>query len=135
MVAWPSVCQPTDLGGLGIPNLRLSSIALQTRWLWLQQAEESRAWAELPLSVPHEVQSFFEASTYTILGDGRSTAFWTGRWIQGKAVKHIAPSLLTHVSRRDIRQTTMADGVQGCAWVRQITGGISVPATQQYQRL
>jgi hypothetical protein len=36
MVAWPSVCQPTDLEGLGIPDLRLSSIALQTRWLWLQ---------------------------------------------------------------------------------------------------
>jgi hypothetical protein len=103
MVAWPTVCQPTELWGLGIPDLRLSSVTLQTRWLWLQQAEDSRAWAELPLSVPREVQSFFEASTYTILGDGRSTAFWTGRWIQGKAVKHIAPSLLSYISRKDIR--------------------------------
>jgi hypothetical protein len=81
--------------------------------------------------MPREVHSFFEASTYTILGDGRSTAFWTGRWIQSKVVKHIAPSLLRYISRRDIRQTTVADGLQGRAWVRQITGGISVPATHQ----
>jgi hypothetical protein len=135
MVAWPSVCQPMDLGGLGILDLRLSSIALQTRWLWLQQAEDTRAWAELLLSMPREVQSFFEASTYNILGDGQSAAFWMGRWIQGKAVKHITPSLLSYISRRDIWQTTVADGLQGRAWVRQITGGISVPATQQYQRL
>lgn len=36
MVAWPTVCRPTDLGGLGIPDLRLTAIALQARWLWLQ---------------------------------------------------------------------------------------------------
>jgi hypothetical protein len=103
---------PTDgPRGLGIPDLRLSSIALQTRWLWLQQAEDSRAWVELPLSVPREVQSFFEASTYTIFGDGRSTAFWTDKWVQGKAVKHIASSLLSYISRKDIRQTTMTDAL------------------------
>ena len=92
-----------------IPDLCLSSIALQSRWLWLQQADESHAWAELPLTVPRDVESFFQASTYTIIGDGRSTAFWTGRWIQDQAVKHIAPCLLNFVSRKDIRQTTCRD--------------------------
>jgi hypothetical protein len=43
MVAWPTICWPTDLGGLGIPDLRLTAIALQARWLWLQQVDESRA--------------------------------------------------------------------------------------------
>ena len=115
MVAWPTVCRPKELGGLDILDLDLSSIALQTRWLRLQQADESRAWAELPLSVPRVVESFFEASTYTIIRDGRSTAFCTGQWIQGQAVKHIAPCLLNYVSHRDIRQTTVVDGLQGRA--------------------
>jgi len=30
LVAWPLVARPTELGGLGVPDLKLSSIALQT---------------------------------------------------------------------------------------------------------
>lgn len=55
MVAWPSVCMPTDLGWLGVINLRLASIMLQARWLWLQQVDTDRAWAELPIKVAPEV--------------------------------------------------------------------------------
>jgi hypothetical protein len=62
---------------------------------------------------------------YTVLGNDRSTAFWTGRWIQGQVVKDVAPSLLDYVSCRNIENTTVAAGLQGRAWVRQITGGDS----------
>jgi hypothetical protein len=74
-------------------------------------------------------------STYTVLGNGRSIAFWTGRWIQGQAVKDIAPSLLDFVNRRSIESTTVAAGLQGRAWVRQITGGITMPVTREYLKL
>jgi hypothetical protein len=40
MVAWPTVCRPKDLGGLGIPDIRLTGIALQTRWLWLRHTDD-----------------------------------------------------------------------------------------------
>jgi hypothetical protein len=33
MVAWETVCKPTNLGGLGVTDLKL--YALQARWLWL----------------------------------------------------------------------------------------------------
>lgn len=81
MVAWPAVCRSTDLGGLGIPDLRLTTIALQSRWLWLQQADERRAWIDLLIKATREVHDFFSMSTYTVLGNGQSTAFWIGRWI------------------------------------------------------
>jgi integrase len=55
MVAWKSCCRPTDLGGLGISDLQLAGYALQTRWLWLQQADEQRAWSQLPISVCPQV--------------------------------------------------------------------------------
>jgi hypothetical protein len=75
MVAWPAVCRPTDLSGLGVPDLHLTGIALQARWLWLRHTNETRAWAELPFSTSREVQTFFNMSTFTIVGNGRSTAF------------------------------------------------------------
>jgi hypothetical protein len=33
MVAWEAICKPTELGGLGITDLKLAGFALQTRWL------------------------------------------------------------------------------------------------------
>lgn len=132
MVVWPTVCRPTDLDELGIPDLHLTGIALQMRWLWLRHTDEQCAWAELPISASKDVKAFFEMSTYTIIGNGHSTAFWTGRWLQGQAIKDLAPTLIGFVSRRNIADTTVASGLLNQAWVRQITGGIIVPATYEY---
>lgn len=132
MVAWPTVCRPKELGGLGIPDINLSGIALQTRWLWLQQTDGQRAWAQLPLAASQEVSAFFVASTYTIIGNGRSTSFWTGRWLQGRAITDIAPTLTALVHRRNIPRTTVAAALQDRSWVTQITGGITVPDIHEY---
>lgn len=69
MVAWPACCRPTELGGLGISDLKLTGYALQTRWLWLQKADQDRAWSQLPIRTYPEVQAFFRASTYTAMGN------------------------------------------------------------------
>ena len=134
-VAWSVICRPTDLGGLGVPDLRLASIALQARWLWLKKTDDTRAWAQLPIAASKEVSAFFDASTFTMIGNGQTIAFWTDRWIQGKAVKDIAPALLEFVSRRDIKETTVAAAMESRSWIRQITGGITVPAIMEYLRL
>lgn len=128
MVAWPAVCRPKELGGLGIPDIRLTNIALQTRWLWLRDTNDQRAWSDLPLSVSTEVHVFFETSTYTAIGNGKRTAFLTGRWIQGQAIKDLAPTLTSFISRRNVCRTSIADGLHNRSWVRQISGGVTVPA-------
>ena len=75
MVAWDTVCRPTELGGLGINDLRLTGYALQTRWLWLQKTDDSRAWSELSISTEPQVREFFRASMFTILGEGTAALF------------------------------------------------------------
>lgn len=79
MVAWPICCRPTELGGLGISDIRLAGYALQTRWLWLQKTDHDRAWSQLPIKTCTEVQAFFKASTYSIVGNGLQTLFWEDR--------------------------------------------------------
>lgn len=76
MVAWEAVCRPSQLGGLGVSDLRLAGYALQTRWLWLQKTNQDRAWSQLPIKVDTKVHMFFTASTLMVVGDGRSTLFW-----------------------------------------------------------
>lgn len=135
MVAWQTCIRPTELGGLGIPDLKLVATAFEAKWLWLQKADTERACASLPLKLSDEARAFFRASTYTIIGDGRSTLFGTDSWINGVAVRSFAPTLLQFVPQRVINRMTVADGLTDSYWIRTITGGISTPATLEYLQL
>lgn len=63
----------------------------------------------------------FTAATVANLGDGRSTQFWTDSWLDGGTIRSIALAVHAAVPKR-LRGTTVADALQGRAWVRQITG-------------
>ena len=117
MVAWKACCRPKELGGLGISDLKLASFALQTRWLWLQKTDQDRAWSQLPIHTSKEVQSFFRASTFTRLDDGRKALFWEDRWIDGEDAATIAPYLHQRITQR-VRCTLTVKGSvteDGCA--------------------
>jgi hypothetical protein len=66
MVAWHAACRwNCELGGLGIIDLKLARIALQSRWLWLQRMDANRARAQLSIKASSpEVHAFFKASIY-----------------------------------------------------------------------
>jgi hypothetical protein len=135
MVAWSTCCRPTHLGGLGISDLKLAGYALQTRWLWLQRTDHDRAWSELPINAAKDVQAFFQASTYTRLGDGRNTLFWEDRWINGMDVQTIAPYLYLYIPRRVRCSLTVRDGLHQRSWVRCIRSGVPVAALVDYLHL
>lgn len=42
LLAWPNVCRPTELGGLGVPNLQIMGYALRLRWLWLKRTDDTK---------------------------------------------------------------------------------------------
>ena len=104
MVAWATVCRPTELGGLGVSNLKLASFALQARWLWLQKTDQDRAWSQLPIKTSPEVLAFFKASTYTLIGDGHQALFWEDKRIHGESIPDIAPCLCQFVPPRTRRR-------------------------------
>ena len=135
MVAWPACCRPTDLGGLGINDLELTGFALQTRWLWLHKSDQDRAWSQLPIRTCPQVQAFFKASTYTVVGDGHHTLFWEDRWIDGESVTEIAPCLYHLVPARIRRRQSVRMGLQNRAWARSIAGGLSTQAIIDYLHL
>ena len=87
-VAWTIVCRPKELGGLGIADLTRAGVALRTRWLWKERvagiATNTKDTAALAL---------FQAATVFTVGDGRSTLFWTDRWLQGSCLQDIAPTV------------------------------------------
>jgi hypothetical protein len=77
LVVWDKVCTPKKWGGLGIPNFKMMNVALKTRWLWLQGVDESKPWKELNIQVPQPARHLFEGATFSSLGYGVSTLFWS----------------------------------------------------------
>lgn len=134
LMAWPTVCRPTELGGLGIPDLKVAAHALRLRWLWLQRTDQNRPWRDLELAfgADRAVSSMFHNSVDIELGDGQLSLFWADRWNGGNSPCVIAPDLCSQI-RPGIRGSrTVAQALPGRAWIADIRGQLTVAMLEQY---
>lgn len=132
LVSWARVCRPLAFGGLGVPNLQRCACALQTHWLWLRKTDPSRPWLHLHIPCSPAVQAIFRASTVWTLGNGNSCRFWTDHWVDGASISELAPLVHALVPRRRRKVRSVAEGLAGCAWVRDIQGSLGPEALAQY---
>ncbi|KAM3210957.1 hypothetical protein ACQJBY_064675 [Aegilops geniculata] len=119
-VHWQRVCHPLELGGLGIPDLQRSGVALRVHWLWSQRIDPSRPWVHLHLPSDPDASSVFQASITWTVGNGHTCHFWTDPWIDDKAISDLAPSVLPLVARRRCKSCSVTDGLQDRSWVADI---------------
>jgi len=66
----------------------------------------------------------FDAATFSVVGNGESTYFWTDRWIDGRSIKQLVLALFT-VVRPSHRRWYVADTLPHRAWVRDISGALT----------
>lgn len=104
VVAWDKVCRPTDMGGLGIPNIKLQGYALRLRWEWLRRVDPQRNWVDLPDNTEAVVRSVFSLSVTAIAKDSRRILFWKDNWLDGQSVECATPAIFNGVQPR-IRAT------------------------------
>ena len=76
-VAWPIVCRPSGLGGLGVLDLHFFGFALRLRWEWLARTSSSAGWASLPHRSEKIVATMAGASMTVSVGNGCSARFWS----------------------------------------------------------
>jgi hypothetical protein len=127
-MVWDLVYQPKCLGGLGFHNLWLFNTALQAKWLWLCKTDTTRPWHGLNIQVGEASKALFQASVDVSISAGTSTMFWEDPCIGGQTAESIAPSLLQLVRPAARRKRTVADGLLGHAWARDIAGELTVNA-------
>lgn len=133
-VAWPIVCRPTGLGGLGVLDLLFFGFALRLRWEWLSRAEPQRCWVSLPSKPERAVRDMFAASLSVIVGDGVSTRLWTDNWSPVGPLCWFAPSLFAATSRAG-RRHVLRDALNGHQWARDITGASTTQVLCEYFRV
>jgi hypothetical protein len=103
--------------------------------LWLQKMDASRPWAGLPFRAPGCVQALIDMAVVSTVGNGESTKFWTDRWLQGLTVTDLAPNVILLISKKARKQRTVAQGLLGQNWVRDIKGTLSVQVLVEYLQL
>lgn len=79
--------------------------------------------------------SLFKICIKTYIGDGKSSSFWTDRWLHGTSVADIAPELMNYVKRRGWKQLTVHDALQDIYWTRFTVSGMSVQAIWEFLQL
>jgi hypothetical protein len=132
LLAWKRVQRTKHLGGLGVLDLKMFDNALRLRWLWLQRTDNSHSWSLLPFNEDATTRAFFLASVRIELGNGRSLLFWQDAWLDGCSIADSASDLVQAVSRRTRSSRMVADTLQNEAWIRDITGPLTVPVLMQH---
>ena len=104
-------------------------MALRIRWVW-----KDREAGAAPNSKDRVSLALFDAATVLQLGDGKATYFWTDRWIQGDSIKSFAPNVFSAVRARK-RRCLVADALPGDAWVRHISGPITMQLLIEFNKI
>lgn len=129
------MCRTTELGGLGIPNIRLQGLALRLRWEWLRRTDPDRAWCSLPETPDPVSQQLFAASINCSAGDGQKILFWKDKWLGGQSMEQLAPWVFRAVQRRIRNKRTVREALQGEVWISDITGARTVPLVHEFLQL
>jgi hypothetical protein len=120
------------LVALSVMDLRLMGVTMRVRWLWLLKTDPARAWTSLPCTVDSLSTMLFDASVELQLGNGERFLFWTDAWFQGARLADLAPDLVVAVSTTAKKHRTVASAMMDNAWIRDITGALTVPVIMQF---
>ncbi|WVZ93635.1 hypothetical protein U9M48_039600 [Paspalum notatum var. saurae] len=126
------VQRPLRFGGLGVLDLERMGWALRIRWLWFQKTGSTRTWTGLQVMVPKKASALFAAAVDTIVGNGRSTKFWTDRWVQGKTLAELAPNLFNTIPKKTVQRRTVSQALDNRRWVSDIKGALTVQVLSEY---
>jgi hypothetical protein len=79
--------------------------------------------------------AFFGAFTACVVGDDKETLFWADPWLDDRCLEEWAPDLTAAVEKRRRNRRSITEALDNGAWIKDITGALSIPAIVQYLHL
>jgi hypothetical protein len=61
----------------------------------------------MDIQVHPNVKALFSVSVISLVGDGKSTCFWTDRWLHGQNIADLAPTLIALVPKSLAKKRTI----------------------------
>lgn len=112
------VCSSREVGGLGIPNLKLLNLALQARWGWLSRTDPTRPWAEFNIQISQLAANLCFCDSI-IVGRGSRVKFWTDPWLSGLVLCEVAPNLFRSLPAC-AKKISVEQGLFEMGWTERI---------------
>ena len=94
-----------------------------------------RPWRGLDMRFSKTELSVFDASTRMEVGCGETALFWMDRWMDGSAIREIAPDLFALIPRLTRKRRTVREALVERRWITDIQGALSPLALWQYVQL
>jgi hypothetical protein len=66
------------------------------------------------------------------VGDGINTKFWKDKWLYGKRIKDLTPSLYNIIPKRIINSRTVYEAIIDRKWISDIKGPLIVGVLTDY---
>ena len=121
LAKWEIICQPKEIGGLGVANLDIKNICLLSKWLFkllnedgvwqrllrnkylrdksltqaVRKPGDSHFWAGLM-----NVKDKFLKWGYFKVGNGQATRFWKDKWLNNSPLREQFPNLFNIVRNK-----------------------------------
>jgi hypothetical protein len=95
-------------------------------------ARPCRAWTELGLPCDRRDHELFAASTVVWIGNGKTARFWSSSWMNGSALKSLAPGLYKKSKRKKL---SVYKALKRNRWITHILPLQSPQEIHEYVRL
>jgi hypothetical protein len=82
--------------------------------------------------VHHNAVALYTALLQTTIGDGATTLFWSNRWLDGRSLRELDPSLVAVVSKRVTNSRTIQQAMLQASWVQDIRGNLTLQAFGEF---
>lgn len=125
-VKWIDICQPKNVGGLGIKDIDLFNRSLLGKWLWRWRTEKNALWCRV-INAKYEADpcakvspwwrsiqeascfdevDWFQEGVQKFVRGGDSTKFWVENWSGAGVLRELFPRLF-NLSR--LKQQNISD--------------------------
>jgi hypothetical protein len=71
----------------------------------------------------------------TVVGDGSNTYFWKDRWLNGKTVREIAPTVAAMVPKRIFNKHRVNEALHNMQWIIDLWGALTSRVLLEYLEL
>jgi hypothetical protein len=95
-------------------------------------SKDVEPWTGMEIQVHANVLTLFSAWCFPWWGDGKSTNFWTGRWLQEKTIQDLAPTLHAAIPKSIAKKRSVNEALEDLKWVDDIRGSLQAQALLKF---